>query len=264
MTSSGHDFTFSLRENAVDSLQHGIEHFLSPARSPRDLKATVIHVFHAVELFLKASLADVHPNLIYTKIDDGHIKDDAQTVAFKALLWRLRNFGVPLNTEQIADLQNLQSVRNSLEHHQAQRSRAQIEGYVANAIRFLDSFLPRLEVTLKELLEPKVYEELRAQIYSHDERREQAALRLAGNLPPEGLDVPLRVEILPCPDCGERFFWPHDPFAGMDQGQCYYCDAKRYVADCSRCTAPILKESPFKEPRSAWCDTCWETMMELP
>lgn len=56
------DFSFSLQENAIDSLQHGIEHFLEENQAGRNLKATIIHVFHAVELFLKAALATVHPS----------------------------------------------------------------------------------------------------------------------------------------------------------------------------------------------------------
>lgn len=57
-------FKLELLENALDSLDEGIERFLLNRR-PSDLKYSVLHIAQAVELFLKARLVREHPLLIY-------------------------------------------------------------------------------------------------------------------------------------------------------------------------------------------------------
>lgn len=53
------DFHFDLVENAKDSLSHGVDHFIEAQESgdPSHLKYTILHTFHAIELYLKARLA---------------------------------------------------------------------------------------------------------------------------------------------------------------------------------------------------------------
>ncbi len=48
--------TLALEENALDSLKEGVQR-LASARGGYDLKHAILHVAHAVELFLKARLA---------------------------------------------------------------------------------------------------------------------------------------------------------------------------------------------------------------
>ena len=60
-----------LEENAMDSLVHSIEHYLFGKRKS-DWKYIILHVFHAVELFLKARLVKHDPKLIYTNRKSGH------------------------------------------------------------------------------------------------------------------------------------------------------------------------------------------------
>jgi hypothetical protein len=70
-TSEQQRLVITLEENAMDSLIHGIEHHLYGKRKS-DWKYIVLHVFHAVELFLKARLAKHDEKLIYTNRKDGH------------------------------------------------------------------------------------------------------------------------------------------------------------------------------------------------
>jgi hypothetical protein len=57
------NFALGLEQNAMDSLVNGVEHFVN-SEKPTDLQYTILHMFHAVELFLKARLAKVTPQLI--------------------------------------------------------------------------------------------------------------------------------------------------------------------------------------------------------
>jgi hypothetical protein len=66
ITSSQKRLVIRLEENAMDSLVHGIEHYLY-GRKTTDWKYVILHVFHAVELFLKARLAKYDESLIYKK-----------------------------------------------------------------------------------------------------------------------------------------------------------------------------------------------------
>lgn len=256
------DFSFSLTENAIDSFQHGVEHFLNGDDSAKDLKATIIHVFHAVELFLKAALASVHPSLIYSKIDEGKIQANAHTVSFEKLLWRLQNFDIDLSPDDVKHLKSLQALRNSIEHHQVSGNRAQVEGYVAHAIAFLDSFLPQwLHFDLREIVEAEVYADIRDRAYSHELRQRVANERLERHLP-AGEDVLLSPSlVVQCPDCGEEFFWADDPNAPEDRGQCYFCDAQRFVGYCGRCQSPILGSVPWNEDN--WPGICYDCMENL-
>jgi hypothetical protein len=108
----------------MDSLVHGIEHHLYGKRKS-DWKYIVLHVFHAVELFLKARLAKHDEKLIYTNRKNGH------TVSCVEAIGRLVNeVNIPLdsyvecksNSKQEAkyqltgELEELRQARNDIEH----------------------------------------------------------------------------------------------------------------------------------------------------
>ncbi|AFY36887.1 hypothetical protein Lepto7376_0454 [[Leptolyngbya] sp. PCC 7376] len=69
----------TLEENALDSLVHGIEHYLHGKRKS-DWKYTILHVFHAVELMLKARLAKYDEKLIYSNRKNGHTINCSEAV----------------------------------------------------------------------------------------------------------------------------------------------------------------------------------------
>lgn len=257
------DFSFTLEQNADDSLQHGVDHFLLSKVTPRDLKATIIHVFHAIELFMKAALARIHPTLIYSRFDDGPIRDNAHTVGFEKLVWRLQNFGIALSEADLEHLKALQDLRNSIEHHKVVGYRRAVERYIAEAIAFLDSFLPRtLDSELKERLDSGSYVEIRERIYSYDQRRRLAVESLERQLESESFSWESD-RVVRCPECSEELFWVDDPNAAPDCGRCYFCDAEQYVTHCNRCESPILGDQPWSEENDPGiCDSCWDDVME--
>src|SRR5919199_4160078 len=124
--SSDNDFVLGLEENAIDSLVHAVEHFVYEERDT-DLKYTILHVFHAIELFLKARLAKVDSELIYKKPR----KDGTRgTIGLEELKKLLRKEGVVLSEQDNKSLESLREVRNSIEHYRAAFNREEVEKYV--------------------------------------------------------------------------------------------------------------------------------------
>lgn len=57
---TGEIIIIGLEKNANDSLVHAVEHFVAD-EMPTDLKYAILHIYHAVELFLKAWLVKICP-----------------------------------------------------------------------------------------------------------------------------------------------------------------------------------------------------------
>jgi hypothetical protein len=108
------DIASAIYENAIDSLGIGMEFFLKED-SYSSRKHAVLTVFHAIELLLKVRLARTNPILIYKNID-AEITDDAQTVGVRAALTRLENLGLGIPAEERKTIENIQRVRNRIEH----------------------------------------------------------------------------------------------------------------------------------------------------
>jgi hypothetical protein len=151
----------TLEDNAMDSLVHGVEHYLYGKRKS-DLKYVVLHVFHAVELFLKARLAQKDEKLIYNR--------KGNTVnTLEALVRLIKEVNVPLDSYvecqfnqdtnkpkyvMIGDLEQLRQARNGIEHNVVELDKAQVTNFLGAAFRFLDDFTYReLGLSLEEQLE---------------------------------------------------------------------------------------------------------------
>lgn len=251
-------FILDLDQNAMDSLKHAVEHFLG--KKPNDLKYTILHVFHAIELFLKARLAQAHPILIYDRPEDA--SDDAKTVAFDSLVRRIKNIGVDLSKDQLEDLGYLRKVRNSIEHHKFRGDHKNVVEYVGKAMKFLDKFLEdELDIKLREQLDEKIYKTLIEAVYSYEELVQKAVRAMEDDLPlsKERLDHTIHI----CENCGEETLPFPDPSSkSRDTIHCYFCGEEWYVEECSKCGGPILSSEPFKEENwRGCCDSCFSYMV---
>jgi hypothetical protein len=276
MTTDG-SFVLGLEENALDSLIHAVEHFLAEER-PTDLKYTVLHIFHAVELFLKARLATFDSELIYEKPrKDGK----RHTVNFRQLKERLSKEGVALSEQDKKNLAYLQEIRNSLEHHRIDCSRDDVEEYVGCAIYFLETFLVKeLNISLKEKLDKldeDAYQTLSKAWLFHLRRMSDSGI---SPHPKERMNF----EFLECEHCKEEAVVVPDPRTAGDSAYCFCCFSHYLVevSYCPRCemsdfsisgpdetaTAIEVSRSPYNVPVQAekedwpnnwsFCDRCMD------
>ena len=252
------DFVIEIEDNAFSSLSHGIEHFLEDD-STENLKFTILHIFHALELILKARLAQEHPILIYTK-PESKIDDNAKTVYFDTLIGRLKNVGVNLDDNRIKELKKLQSVRNSIEHHRINKSKAQVKDYIGRVAKFLDVFLEKeMNIILKEKLSEDNYRALADAIYSYEELLRKANDEIEKLLPCDDKERHGQYDIILCPTCLEDTLVIPDPRGNDSKTKCFYCEEEYDYEACCRCGDAILSRDD--EGDFSFCRNCWNDMM---
>jgi DNA-directed RNA polymerase subunit RPC12/RpoP len=266
------NFVLGLEENALDSLVHAVEHFLADERET-DLKYTVLHVFHAVELFLKARLVQTDQSLIF--IDPKKIGEDDKTIGFFDAKKRLLQVGVSLSDQDFDNLNELRKVRNRIEHYRITGSHDEIEQYVGNAMDFLDIFLRKeLRINLKDALDQldgdgETYKTLSKAWFSYLRRMAEEGGITQHRRDRESYDFFI------CEECGEEAIAFPDPTSKDKTVHCFSCQSRYSVDYCLRCSAPILsllepgttgtQTKNFDEEEDNWrfCDFCEEEIADL-
>lgn len=261
-SSAQHDFVLDIEANALSSLRHGIDHFVAYDTNPSDLKFALIHVFHAVELFLKARLAKEHHLLIYAK-PESMITGDSYTVGFDALVARLRNAGISFQREDLESLDFLRKIRNSIEHHEIKANRDEVKAYIGRAARFLERFInDELALILQNEVDDPTYQTLKEAIYSYKERVERAKSELENSLPGDPKDR-MEYGIESCPECGENTIVIPDDTSNDGRVHCFFCGERFSFEACDRCGRKLLFGPGFASELTdaGMCEECWEEIM---
>jgi hypothetical protein len=276
------DFVLGLEENAMDSLVHAVEYFLSDERDT-DLKYTVLHVFHAAELFLKARLAKNSEELIYEKPKKDGTRN---TIGFDKAIERLQQRGVRLSERDCSNLNLLRQIRNNIEHYKIIGSRDEIEEFVGRAVDFLDTFVnEELGLSLKKELDEldesgETYRTLSMALFFYVKRMVEAGIPLYSIYHPKYKNQDYQFFV--CEQCDEEAIAFPDPTAKDGTIHCFHCWASYSVGYCPRCDRPILSligswelavestsssSSSFdnSEEESSWrfCDRCQEQIDEF-
>jgi formylmethanofuran dehydrogenase subunit E len=254
---SSQDYVLGLEYNAFSSLEHGIEHYLGGSNS--DLKFTVLHVFHAVELLLKARLAKAHPLLILQRPEDD--PTTGLTADYKAILNRLKNLRVQLTAEDKQNLDSLRVTRNKIEHYEMQGNRPQIEDYVARAMKLLDGFVEKeLDIRLRDRIRPELYREMERALFSYNERQKRTRQRIAQALPTKPKEQTLYRKLV-CDECDEEAILMPDPDSNDDTVRCYSCGTKFFYWICDSCGEPTLSTERDSGRDMDICDACWSNTL---
>jgi hypothetical protein len=269
-TSKQKKLVITLEENAMDSLVHGIEHHLYGKRQS-DWKYIVLHVFHAIELFLKARLAKHDEKLIYTNRKNGH------TVSCVEAIGRLVNeVNIPLDSyveyksngkraakyQLAGELEELRQARNNIEHKEAYLDKDAVNRFLGVAFRFLDDFVSlelglSLPEKLEELDELRWEEMIEAGIEEKDipEQDSYQTLSLAylsyiKHMSDRGIprhpEARFYYSFFACELCGKEAVVLPDPRSYSTTTYCYNCRAKYKGHTCARC------EQPYIEYLSEW------------
>jgi hypothetical protein len=251
----------NLEQNAMDSLVHGVEHFINEEK-PSDLKYTILHVFHAVELFLKARLAKDDPSSILKPHRANH------TIDFDTCVKKLKTIGVDISEQNRNNLNALRNLRNFIEHYQIACTRNEIVQYLGRAMFFLDSFLQReLGINLKEQLDEEIYRVLSEALYTYNELLEKAneQMMIVINEINEHADhhepsPHYSVEF--CVKCGEKTILISDRTLVDGSVQCFFCKARSIVETCERCGSFMLYSSysEVEEDDPNLCEDCWHEL----
>jgi len=253
----GKKLELDLQQNATDSLAHAVEHFGEGKRAT-DLKYAVLHVFHAVELFLKARLRRAHPTLVFEKPEEAG-KRSARTVDFRILVRRLRAVGVHLSDSDCNDLNAIRDRRNDIEHHEVELDRNKVKEWIGRAMRFVDRFVAEeMGIRLKDTLPPDTYQTLAEAVYTYEERVVAARAELPEWHPKHNPDQRYAY----CPECGEETVpYPDDEPGDDDTVRCRLCNARFHGQSCVRCGGVMLLSEPItRENDRLVCEHCWDSL----
>lgn len=242
------DFILDLEGNAKDSLIHGIEHF-SNVESRTFLKYTILHLFHATELYLKARLAKAHMSLIYQRPEE--LTRNGKTVDFDTLLDRLRAVGVSFSEQDARDINYLRKLRNSIEHSRIEFSTSEIESYIGRVVRFLENFLKtELQIDLQSVIGGEKSKTLTESLFSYEERLDRAIKKMELVVPDN--EVEFAVDY--CPKCNEETVPLLDHLT--DYARCYFCNLDLYLRRCDNCSIPVIFEKSFGDRNEFLCEVC--------
>lgn len=111
--------------HAIESFQHGIEHYLDGTMTSR--KFAILHIDHATELFLKERVVLAGKSLY---------KSDGQTLSFHETLNSLRDIKIP----ELPRLQEIHDLRNVIQHKGITPDETTTEFLVDIAYHFIKRF----------------------------------------------------------------------------------------------------------------------------
>src|SRR5882724_9839918 len=155
--------------NAVDSLGIGMEFFLKET-GYSSRKHAILTVFHAIELLLKVRLSQTNPILIYKNID-AKVTDDAMTVGVREALTRLENLGLGIPDDEKKTIENIQRVRNRIEHHRYDHNEKEDDAIIASSLKFILYFVEFVfERKLEGHIDTKVLRDINHRVFEYNER----------------------------------------------------------------------------------------------
>jgi hypothetical protein len=192
----------NLEKNAESSLIHGVEHFLKYQKEKKDIdmKFAIIHIFHAIELYLKARLAQEHFTLIFKEID-RNIDVKRNTVSVDVAIQRLRNAKVDVgDTDCVISLKD---ERNNIEHHELKQSENSLNNYVGQAIVYIEEFIKREKgKRISSVLTRPVYHELYVYVNEYKKKLKEATNRMTQYI--NALESGYAYKILRCKYCNQN------------------------------------------------------------
>jgi hypothetical protein len=233
---AGNDHGTEIYDNAVDSLRIGMESFLKET-GYSSRKHAILTVFHAIELLLKERLAQTNPILIYKNID-AKITDDAQTVGVREALIRLENLGIGIPAEEKRTIENIQRVRNRIEHHRYDHSEVEHDVIIAASLKFILYFIEfELQRKLEGHIDGTILRDISRRVFEYNESNALAEHRFNEwahtqwpDWKEEEEDTPEEFGgTLPCPECRQNWLvmgYHEKPF-------CFHCNTS--IDDANEC-----------------------------
>ncbi|MBD1995234.1 hypothetical protein H6G00_01140 [Leptolyngbya sp. FACHB-541] len=262
-TSSQQRLIVKLEENAMDSLVHGVEHHLHGRRNT-DWKYVILHVFHAVELFLKARLAKHDESLIYRNRKSGSTvgSDEAIDLLVREVKLPLFQYAERQESGKYklgGALNALRKARNCIEHREAALKSNEVKEFLGTAFIFLDTFVAEeLGLSLKTELD-KLDEARKEELFEDggeiDALESQSTYRTLSmsylfyiqHMEKEGIPISdpkekwIDYQYFTCGICDEEAVAVPDPTAKyLRVAHCFNCLAEYAINYCIKCEQPYI------------------------
>jgi hypothetical protein len=237
-TQSKDDIVSAIYQNAVDSLRIGMEFFLKE-ESYSSRKHAILTVFHAIELFLKEQLARSNPILIYKNID-AKITDEVMTVGIREALARLENLGLGIPDEEKKTIENIQRVRNRIEHHRYDHNEKEDDAIIASSLKFILYFVEFvLDRKLDGDIDGEILRDINHRVFEYNELHGLAQHRFHEwlrsewpNWDEEKEDIPEEFEgTHSCPECRQDWL----VIGWHDKPVCFGCNTTIDADMCEDC-----------------------------
>lgn len=242
--------TLSLYDNAIDSIQHAIEHYTSDPIDERRYKFAILHLCQGVNLLLKERLSREHPHFIYKDV-----AKQGTTVDVRMAMTRLDKIaGVDLTHSRDIILE-LSALRNRIEHYAVDMPKQQVDGTITRAVGFLVGFTrDELGKDFKTQIGQENWQALLAieGYFKNAVREAQNTIRAQGK------------DAIYCPTCRadtatitDHYPKDDDPWQlQRDVVSCLVCTSRLFTrTQCRECKAEKCSEDPIVSHYS-YCSDC--------
>lgn len=243
------ELELNLYENAIDSIQHAIEHYIADTNERRRYKYAILHLSQGVALLLKERLKRVHPNFIFSSVTN-----EAKTVDVAESLIRLEKIArVDVEKHRIA-IEQLFTTRNRIEHYSFAISKQLADSLIGKTVPFLAEFLRE---ELNGDLEFAIGRENWLQLHSIEDYLNNAIKQAKERIERESLDAYL------CGNCGDQTVALRKPSSnefGITSriGICLVCQEQTHTRSicyqCGKETTYLSTRGPYQV--SWFCDEC--------
>lgn len=236
---------FNLIENALDSLEHAIEHLngMPDASGAGTFKRVILDLSHVAELLFKERLRQIHPAFILSEVDK-YPSSTAHTVTAAGALKRLERIGeVEFKESDQGALKTIREMRNEIEHYEFVINEKEAKLVIGNVLSFIFRFSCDelgLDWADRRLNDPKW-----VKLNQYAEFYEAQKAHVLETLSDSGIPT------TECPMCRNDTF-------DLESEMCVLCGHREPVLQCKACNADYLYSNVELE-EAGLCPKCeWE------
>jgi len=218
-------------QNAIDSLNFGIEMCEKAFEDESKYKFTIILISNFMELLLKRLVEIQNPLLIFEKPYSDKISKE-KTITWSQSLQILTNSGKIINIKLIEDLRKLSNIRNEIMHYKFEYNAYEIDSIILTVIDglrqlYLDisgnDLIKDVHESTKTILE-KIKDDYLKQLHQAQFKAKDEA---------EENDMAVK-------DCNFCFESKTAVERINKEIYCYFCEETDREEMCTRCTVPCL------------------------
>lgn len=264
----------SILENAVASIQIGIEDYKCIAKDQRRTLSSIRNIYAGILLLFKYKLQQMSPDgsdeilikkkiipQIITETDVVSWKGEGKkTVDVQEIKDRFKKLNISINENYLDSLQN---IRNDIEHYYTQQSDSQIKEAITKAFHLIIKFCPYIEIEPVELLGQECWKIMPNISKIYDQERKECLDNLKA-VSWKYRQVKSAIDKLRCPKCDSELIKVVDDNAVDDPDfLCRVCGEKSSYLKVigSSITDALYGNSHYNiaqggEPETDFCPEC--------